>query len=124
MSGGSSYAPGLARWSEAFTAGLAGADVVLLDGTFASPTELEGAGSMGHVSIEDSLVELTGTVGYYCLLAMVGTGHYPSVEAACHAAVRETSTVTPNAAAADTYARGYATYTQLYPALKHIYTQL
>ena len=30
----------------------------------------------------------------------------------------------PNAAAAETYASGYATYTQLYPALKHIYTQL
>jgi pyrroloquinoline quinone biosynthesis protein B len=57
------YAPGLARWSEAFTAGLAGADVVLLDGTFASPTELEGAVSMGHVSIEDSLVELAAHPG-------------------------------------------------------------
>jgi pyrroloquinoline quinone biosynthesis protein B len=52
------YAPGLAQWSEAFTSGLAGADVVLLDGTFATATELDDAPAMGHVSIEDSLVHL------------------------------------------------------------------
>lgn len=58
------------------------------------------------------------------LLAMVGTGHYSSVEAACQAAIRETATTTPNPATAETYSRGYATYTQLYPALKPIYPQL
>jgi len=58
------------------------------------------------------------------LLAMVGSGHFPSVEAACRAAVRETTTVTPDAATAAAYAGGYDIYTQLYPALQAIYPKL
>jgi pyrroloquinoline quinone biosynthesis protein B len=49
------YAPGLARWSSAFFAGIAGADVVLLDGTFATADEFGDTHAMGHLSIEDSL---------------------------------------------------------------------
>jgi pyrroloquinoline quinone biosynthesis protein B len=57
------YAPGLARWSQAFADGIAGADVVLLDGTFATPTELGDAPSMGHLSIADSLPLLAAHPG-------------------------------------------------------------
>ncbi|MBN8729408.1 MAG: xylulokinase [Acidobacteria bacterium] len=58
------------------------------------------------------------------LLAMVGSGRFPSVEAACRAAIRETTTVTPDPATAATYARGYEVFTQLYPALKDVYPKL
>ena len=58
------------------------------------------------------------------LLAMAGSGRFASVEAACRGAVRETLTVEPGAEAAAVYERGYATYTQLYPALKAIYPRL
>jgi len=59
------YAPGLAEWSEEFERGLTGADVVLLDGTFASTGELrpDGARSMGHLSIQDSLPRLIASPG-------------------------------------------------------------
>jgi pyrroloquinoline quinone biosynthesis protein B len=49
------YAPGLADWSPAFSAGIAGADVVILDGTFATADEWGDTRAMGHLSIEDSL---------------------------------------------------------------------
>jgi pyrroloquinoline quinone biosynthesis protein B len=59
------YAPGLADWSEAFERGLAGADVVLLDGTFSTAAELRpgAARSMGHLSIQDSLPRLIANPG-------------------------------------------------------------
>jgi pyrroloquinoline quinone biosynthesis protein B len=59
------YAPGLADWSEAFERGLAGADVVLLDGTFSTAAELRPAAarSMGHLSIQDSLPRLIANPG-------------------------------------------------------------
>jgi pyrroloquinoline quinone biosynthesis protein B len=56
------YAPGLAEWTPAFAAGIAGADVALLDGTFATADEfgdVSGGGAvLGHLSIEDTLVHL------------------------------------------------------------------
>ena len=58
------YAPGLADWSAEFQRGLAGADVVLLDGTFGTADELgPDAARMGHLSIEDSLPRLIATPG-------------------------------------------------------------
>ncbi len=51
------YAPGLATATAAFAEAVDGADVVLLDGTFATADEM-GPGSaarMGHLSIEESL---------------------------------------------------------------------
>lgn len=55
------YAPGLAEWTPAFTAGVAGAAVVLLDGTFATADEF--AGASGHLSIEDSLPRIAENPG-------------------------------------------------------------
>jgi pyrroloquinoline quinone biosynthesis protein B len=59
------YAPGLAEWSEDFQRGLAGAKVVLLDGTFGTSTELwpDAARSMGHLSIQDSLPHVIANPG-------------------------------------------------------------
>ncbi|MGV9267857.1 pyrroloquinoline quinone biosynthesis protein PqqB [Kitasatospora sp. NPDC003701] len=60
------YAPGLAAWTPELDRALAGAAVVILDGTFATDDELAertgGARSsrgMGHLAIEDSLAHLT-----------------------------------------------------------------
>ena len=59
------YAPGLARWTDEFERGISGADVVLLDGTFATPAELNHGADrpMGHLSIQDSLPHLGANPG-------------------------------------------------------------
>jgi pyrroloquinoline quinone biosynthesis protein B len=51
------YAPGLAEWSDEFAAGLAGADIVLLDGTFGTDDELPSM-TGGHLPIADTLPRL------------------------------------------------------------------
>lgn len=58
------------------------------------------------------------------LLAGVGTGVWPSVDAACQATVKETGCTTPIEANVKKYEQGYALYRQLYPALKDISHQL
>ncbi|MFF2041377.1 pyrroloquinoline quinone biosynthesis protein PqqB [Kitasatospora sp. NPDC058170] len=64
------YAPGLAAWTPAFDRAVTDADLVLLDGTFATDGELAGhtGGSrtsrgMGHLAVEDSLPELARRPG-------------------------------------------------------------
>ena len=57
------YAPGLAQWSRAFSTGIAGAKVVILDGTFATLGELGTTQAMGHMSIEESLPQVRGHAG-------------------------------------------------------------
>ncbi|MFI6154540.1 pyrroloquinoline quinone biosynthesis protein PqqB [Kitasatospora sp. NPDC051170] len=59
------YAPGLADWTPAMDAAVAGADVVLLDGTFATAGELADrtggarrSPGMGHLAVHDSLPHL------------------------------------------------------------------
>lgn len=59
------YAPCLREWPDGFDEFVTGASVVLLDGTFYSPTEMTGAGTsttaqraMGHIPISDSLVRI------------------------------------------------------------------
>lgn len=51
------------------------------------------------------------------LLAAVGAGAFPSVEAACDAAIQVTGVTSPGPAQAD-YERLYARYRELYPALR------
>jgi len=58
------------------------------------------------------------------LLAGVGAGLYPSVQEACHAAIRVVSTTEPNPENSATYARLYAVYRSLYPALKPKFDKL
>jgi len=57
------YAPGLAQWSRAFSTGIAGAKVVILDGTFATAGEHGNTQAMGHLSIEESLPHVRGHAG-------------------------------------------------------------
>lgn len=58
------YAPCLRTWPAGFDEFVAGADRVLLDGTFFSPEEMAGAGTsaaqqaMGHLPIDSSLAHL------------------------------------------------------------------
>ena len=58
------------------------------------------------------------------LLAMVGTGEFGTVPEACHATVRETERVEPQAAESKNYAAGYETYRALYPALQPLYARM
>lgn len=51
------------------------------------------------------------------LLAAVGSGFWPSVDAACAATIQVTGSTSPNPGSAATYARAYALYRGLYPAL-------
>jgi xylulokinase len=54
------------------------------------------------------------------LLAGVGTGNWPSVEAACETAVRIAKSVSPNPNVVAKMDRQYAEYKKLYPALREI----
>lgn len=51
------------------------------------------------------------------LLAAVGAGKYPSVEAACQAAIQVTGSTLPNAEQVSIYEKVYPLYRGLYPAL-------
>jgi xylulokinase len=58
------------------------------------------------------------------LLALAGTGEYGSVQEVCRAAIRETDSVTPDAADAAFYEKGHRVYQALYPALKPIFGEI
>ncbi|MEE1788235.1 pyrroloquinoline quinone biosynthesis protein PqqB [Streptomyces sp. SP17BM10] len=64
------YAPGLADWTPAVDRAVAGADLVLLDGTFATADELakrtggaRRSPGMGHLAVRDSLPHLARRPG-------------------------------------------------------------
>jgi xylulokinase len=54
------------------------------------------------------------------LLALTGTGTYASVPEACHAAIRETASASPDPADASFYGKAHQVYQSLYPALKPV----
>ncbi|NQU75044.1 MAG: xylulokinase [Planctomycetes bacterium] len=58
------------------------------------------------------------------ILAAVGAGEYESVPAACRAVIKVVRTIKPNRVAARFYARQYAQYRRLYPALKGEFTNI
>ncbi|HME05957.1 MAG TPA: FGGY-family carbohydrate kinase, partial [Bryobacteraceae bacterium] len=58
------------------------------------------------------------------LLAMVGTGEFSNVAEACAATIREAASVEPREREMGVYAKGYAVYQALYPALRPIYSML
>jgi xylulokinase len=58
------------------------------------------------------------------LLAGVGSGHWPSVDAACEAKIRITGEVKPNLEAARKYKDAYGMYRELYPALKETFNRM
>jgi xylulokinase len=55
------------------------------------------------------------------ILAGVGGGLWPTVDAACHAIVRVAGRVRPKPASASTMAASYAAYRRMYPAIKSIF---
>jgi xylulokinase len=54
------------------------------------------------------------------LMAGVGAGAWPNLEAACAAAITVAETIHPNPATVTRYAQGYKAYRRIYPALKGI----
>ena len=54
------------------------------------------------------------------ILAAVGVKVWPSVDAACHAAVRISGRVRPNAERSQVMERAYSAYRRIYPAMKSI----
>jgi xylulokinase len=54
------------------------------------------------------------------LMAGVGGGGWPNLEAACEAGITVAETITPKPAVVQRYAEGYAGYRRVYPALKGI----
>src|SRR5437667_3137652 len=56
------------------------------------------------------------------LLAGVGAGLWPSVDAACHTTVRVASRVNPQPAAVATLNTSYSAYRRVYPATREIFT--
>jgi xylulokinase len=55
------------------------------------------------------------------LMAGVGAGGWPDLEAACAAGITVAETIEPQAATVQRYAEGYAGYRRVYPALKGIH---
>ena len=58
------------------------------------------------------------------ILAMVGTGAYPSVAEACRAIIRTDKAQQPIPENSDRYAPFYDLYTKLYPAMKDSFKEL
>ncbi|MCC3773749.1 pyrroloquinoline quinone biosynthesis protein PqqB [Streptomyces sp. UNOB3_S3] len=68
--GAAVYAPSLARWPDTLDAALAGADCLILDGTFWSEDEMGGARAMGHLPVDGpggTLVRLRDHQDVRCL---------------------------------------------------------
>jgi xylulokinase len=68
----------------------------------------------------DVLVAEEGGAFGAALLAGVGGGGWPSVEAACATAIEVASQIEPDAGAVKRYAQGYKGFRQVYPALKGV----
>jgi len=58
------------------------------------------------------------------LLAMVGSGHFSSVEEACGATIREAARAEPDVELAGVYRTGHSLYQELYPALKSSFANM
>ncbi len=70
----------------------------------------------GHTC--DVLVAEEGGAYGAALLAGVGGGGWPTVDAACAQAIQVAERIEPDPAVVERYERGYRAYRQLYPALK------
>ena len=69
----------------------------------------------------DILVAEEGAAFGAALLAGVGAGGWPNLEAACGAAIEVAQQIDPDAAAVRRYAEGYKAFRKVYPALKSIH---
>jgi xylulokinase len=69
----------------------------------------------------DVLVAEEGAAFGAALLAGVGAGGWPNLEAACAVAIEVAQQIAPDSAAVQRYAEGYKGYCKVYPALKGIH---
>lgn len=76
------------------------------------------AGVYGHTS--DVLVAEEGGAFGAALLAGVGGGGWPNVEAACAQAIQVAEQIVPEAAAVARYSQGYEGFRKMYPALRDV----
>ncbi|HLH36515.1 MAG TPA: xylulokinase [Alloacidobacterium sp.] len=68
----------------------------------------------------DVLVAEEGAAFGAALLAGVGAGAWKTTDEACASAIRIAEQISPDPAAAKTYAKGYEVYRRLYPAIKAV----
>jgi len=76
---------------------------------------------------DSELVTVNSTEGAAygaALLAGVGSGHWPSVDAACEDTIQITGYVCPNSEATHKYEEVYSLYRELYPALKPCFNRM
>jgi xylulokinase len=76
---------------------------------------------------DSELVTVNSTEGAAygaALLAGVGSGHWPSVDAACEDTIQITGYVRPNSEATHKYEEVYSLYRELYPALKPCFNRM
>jgi xylulokinase len=77
------------------------------------------------LGVELATVNTTEGAAYgAALLAGVGAGLWPNVDAACGATIRVTGNVAPGAEAVEAYSALYPAYRALYPALKPTFNAL
>jgi xylulokinase len=74
-----------------------------------------------YAHICDVLVAEEGGAFGAALLAGVGGGGWPNVEAACEASIEVGSRIEPTPAAVERYAHGYSGFRQVYPALRGVH---
>ena len=77
--------------------------------------------------LEAELVTVNTTEGAAfgaALLAAVGAGQYPSVEAACKTVVQVTGSTRPDIDQVNAYRQAYSIYQELYPALKASFVKM
>lgn len=77
------------------------------------------------LEVEVKTVNTTEGAAYgAALLAAVGTGRWPSVQAACRETILEKSSVSPDESQVSAYRKAYPIYQDLYPALRPAFTKM
>jgi xylulokinase len=91
--------------------------VRVIGGGAQSPLWKQMLADVMNVTIEEINTNQGGALGS-CILAMVGDGHFKTVEEGCEAMIAVSNTINPIAENVKQYEKGYALYKQAYPALK------
>jgi len=89
----------------------------IIGGGAKSPAWCQIVADILHLNVE-KINATEGPAFGAAILAMVGVGHYATVEEACEKLIQATDIYTPNQITADLYDKHYPIYTGLYTALK------